>query len=122
MIKKLKNLMQGVRNKKETKAMSATTPTKARVTIDYPQAGEVVTAPSYSIRIAAIEAAKVEVFIDGGILAAWQPCRFSADYWWYDWSGYLPGKHRIKVQAHTEDGRIVTCQPRLLVASTPNGN
>ena len=119
-MKMLKNLMRLIRSKKETKNMSATTLTKAIVTVDYPQTGEVVTSPIYAIRITALEATKVEVFIDGG---PWQPCRASADYWWYDWSGYLPGKHRIKVQAHTKDGQIATSRPlNLVVASAPNSN
>ena len=94
--------------------MAATTLTETRATVDYPQAGEVVTSPDYTIRISAIEATKVEVFIDEG---SWQPCRFSAGYWWYDWSGYLPGKHQIKAQAHKEDGQIVTSRPRQLMVA-----
>lgn len=100
--------------------MTETTLTETRVTVDFPQAGEVVTSPQYTIRIGAIEATGVEISINDG---PWQPCRLSAGYWWYDWSGYLPGKHQVKVQAHTQDGQIVTSRPRqFTVTLAPNPN
>ena len=100
--------------------MAATTLTEARATVDYPQADEVVTSPDYTIRIGAIEATHVEVSIDE---TPWQPCRFSAGYWWYDWSGYLPGKHQVMAQAHTEDGQSVASRPRqFTVTLAPSEN
>lgn len=74
------------------------------IVIDYPQRGELISSEEYSIRIEALEAAKVEISIDGG---PWQPCRLSVGYWWYDWAGYLPGRHEIAILAADENGSIL---------------
>lgn len=74
------------------------------VVIDYPQRGELITSKEYAIRIEAKEAAKVELSIDGG---PWQLCRFAVGYWWFDWSGYLPGKHELAVLTTDENGSTV---------------
>lgn len=89
--------------------MSETKLVEAEVKVDFPQTGEVVTSPSYAIRIGIPDAVKVELAINNG---SWQPCRFSVGYWWYDWSGYLPGKHQLATQTHTKDGRTLTSRPR----------
>ena len=106
------------KQKTANRAQAASTATLA--TVDYPQADEVVTSPRYTIRIGAIKAAKVEVFIDAG---PWKPCRSAAGYWWYDWSDYLPGKHLIKAQALTEDGQLAASRSHLFtVAPAPSAN
>ena len=120
MIKKLKNIAQRVRNKKETKDKAPETLTDARVTVDYPQSGEVVTSPQYTIRITSDEASTVQVFIDG---EPWLPCRLATDRWWYDWSDFLPGKHQVKARANMDDGEIVTSRLiDFVVQSAPKKN
>jgi hypothetical protein len=105
MLKKLQNLVQRVRSKKETKDKAPESLTDARVAVDYPQSGEAVTSPEYTIRITSDKATTVQVFIDGG---PWLPCRLETERWWYDWAGYLAGKHQVKARAHMDDGEIVT--------------
>ena len=77
--------------------------------IELPRDKEVVTSAFYSIRVASGEAGKVEVSIDGSI---WQPCRFTGDYWWYEWSDYAPGPHQIRAQFYDGDGRVLALQTR----------
>jgi hypothetical protein len=60
--------------------------------IDYPQAGEIIVSPQYTLRITAPEGLAVEVSIDDG---AWQPCRYSVGHWWFDWSNYPAGRHTV---------------------------
>ena len=99
--------------KKETLAVELA-PARAGAGVDYPQEEEVVSHPSYTIRIGAPEAARVEVSLDDG---PWQECRPSAGYWWYDWSGYLPGRHQARAQAHAQDGQILVSPPRQFTVS-----
>lgn len=63
----------------------------AEITMDYPQERERVTSPDYTFRIEAKGASRVEISIDQN---EWQPCRQAEGYWWYDWSGYMSGKHQ----------------------------
>jgi len=63
----------------------------AGITVDYPQERERVIGPDYTFRIEAKSAGRVEISIDDNV---WQPCRQADGYWWYDWSGYMPGKHQ----------------------------
>ena len=80
----------------------------AEITVDYPQSREVVTSHDYTFRIAAKSASRVEISIDDN---EWQPCRQSDGYWWYDWSGYMSGKHQAiaKIQPQN-DGQKLTSQ------------
>ena len=83
----------------------------AEVTLDYPQERERVIGPEYTFRVAARAASRVEIAIDGN---AWQPCRQAEGYWWYDWSGYLSGKHqavaRIQPQNDGQKSTSRTCR------------
>jgi len=67
--------------------------------IDFPQEGETVKEGLYAIRISAPDNVEVEVCIDNG---DWQPCRFSAGYWWFDWNPVNTG--RCKVAARSRAG------------------
>lgn len=80
-----------------------TTLEKPAISLDLPVPGEAVTAPHYALRVSAPEAALVAVSIDGG---GWLPCRFAAGFWWYEWSGYAPGRHVIGVQSRGVDGAV----------------
>ncbi len=71
---------------------SAESASTAFVTVDYPQDGEIVTSSQYAMRVSTSASEGVEISIDG---KAWQPCRESAGFWWYDWSGYGAGPHAV---------------------------
>ncbi|MEW6556935.1 MAG: hypothetical protein AB1349_06230 [Elusimicrobiota bacterium] len=63
------------------------------VLIDYPQENEVITSPTYTIRIGANSSTNsVRVKIDTG---DWSQCRQSVGYWWFDWANYPAGAHEI---------------------------
>lgn len=77
-----------------------------RAVLDHPQQGEIITSPQYTFRVGtAGDIELVAVSIDQG---PWRPCRNSAGYWWYDWSGYTEGSYQAEAKAQTEDGRVVT--------------
>lgn len=62
-----------------------------QVVIDFPSHGETVTSDRYTLRIGAIGDGHVGISMDGG---PWLPCRRRQGYWWFDWSGYAPGRHK----------------------------
>lgn len=82
---------------------------RVQASIDYPKAGEVVRHPSYTVRASVPGAAGAAVSVDNG---GWQPCRESLGFWWYDWSGYGPGPHQLRVQALGPDGQILAVKQR----------
>ena len=86
----------------------------AEITVDYPQEKECVISPDYTFRIAAAAASRVEISIDDG---EWRPCRPADRYWWYDWSGYMSGKHqavaRIQPQNDGQKSTSQTCRFRV---------
>lgn len=67
--------------------------------VDYPQEGELISSRGYTFRISG-QARTVEVAVDGD---EWRPCRRASGVWWFDWSGYAPGRHQILVRARTND-------------------
>jgi hypothetical protein len=74
----------------------------ATLTIDYPQEGEAVTAPQYTVRVTVPEGAPfVDVSVDKG---EWQPCRFAVGHWWFDWAGYSAGQHTLRARVVGPDG------------------
>jgi hypothetical protein len=80
----------------------------AEITVDYPQERERITSPEYTFRVAARAASRVEVSIDDN---AWQACRQADGYWWYDWSGYMSGKHQAVARIQPQnDGQKSTSQ------------
>lgn len=79
------------------------------VVIDYPKENEVITHPNYTIRIDSSDNSIVEVSIDGG---GWQSCRYADDgsgafYWWFDWSNYSVGEHKIVARIRNDKGRTL---------------
>ncbi|MDD5209131.1 MAG: hypothetical protein PHV36_07075 [Elusimicrobiales bacterium] len=74
--------------------------TVAEVFVNYPQQKECITGSEYAFRIEAGTAGRVEISIDN---KEWQPCRRAGGYWWYDWSGYLPGNHVATARCQTQD-------------------
>ena len=78
--------------------------------LDHPQQGEKITAPHYTFRVGTSgNIARVEISINKG---PWQPCRNSAGYWWYDWSGYKAGRYQAEAKAWTKDGQVFTSELR----------
>ena len=88
---------------------------EASVNIDYPKSGEIITVPKYTLRINAKGATRVEACIDD---LPWTPCRSAVGYWWYDWSGYNPGKHQINVRTYRTDGTVVASALRQVFVGT----
>ena len=82
----------------------------AKITVDYPQEREHIISRDYTFRIEAKGASQVEISIDDNV---WQPCRQADGYWWYDWSGYMSGKHQALARIQTQnDGKQSTSQTR----------
>lgn len=84
-------------------------PTPPFIWVDYPQEGEKLLGPTYVIRLGIGGADSVEIAIDKG---PWQPCRFTAGYWWYDWDNIAQGKHTLVARMKTSDGKTYRTPPR----------
>lgn len=70
--------------------------------VDYPEEGEIIRFPSYTIRVdAPAETHAVEVRLNGG---SWQPCRKAAGFWWCDWSEFGPGDYLLEVSTRGAEG------------------
>jgi len=81
---------------------------KCRLMVDYPQYGDKIDQPHYAFRIGTLgEIESVEISLD---YCRWRPCRESAGYWWYDWSGYAKGQHQAVARARTKDGQVLTSE------------
>lgn len=90
---------------------------RAKVSIDFPAQGEVITGADYTVRVSAPEAGSVEVAFNQG---DWRPCRRSAAFWWCDWSGYSDGEHEVVARLVTDEGRTVLSEPsEFIVKLTP---
>src|SRR5438270_5168402 len=89
-----------------------------KAAVDFPQEGERISSSHYTFRIRApLNAEKVEVCIDG---SPWQLCRYSASFWWYDWSGYSAGEHELVARILPFDSRNHLLKTRRFVVD-PNG-
>ena len=81
--------------------------------IRYPQQNETIASPLYAMCVAASGSAlALEISIDGG---PWLPCRKEIGNWWYDWSDYADGEHRIVARTRGKAGRWSESAPRLLM-------
>lgn len=88
------------------------------VVVDFPQEGEVVISPEYTLRIgASADAALVEVSIDGG---AYQPCRSAVGFWWFDWAGYTKIAHKVSAKVTTHSGGTAFSEPRKFSVKLPS--
>ncbi len=93
-----------------TKNAAKTRSAAAELTIDYPQPKDVVLSTAYTMRIGAVDRVDaVEVSVDGG---PWQSCRSAVGYWWFDWSGYMAGRHELSARGRRSDGREVSTSQR----------
>lgn len=99
--------------------MPVATTLKKTITIDYPKRNERVHSPRYTIRVSApadpVRGERVEVSIDD---APFQPCRFAAGHWWYDWEGYAPREHQV-VARMSGAGRSAKAARRFVVELSP---
>ncbi len=104
-------IMDVALGKKKSKGTSNTGGT--RIAVDYPQENERVTSTSYTFRLSpAPELKNIEVSINGG---AWQPCRASAGFWWYDWQGAAAGSYILLARGETSKGDKVMSARRQFV-------
>lgn len=65
---------------------------KNYVVVDFPQEGEILTSPSYTLRVSTSAVENVQISIDG---RDFQPMRESVGFWWYDWANYGAGAHTL---------------------------
>jgi hypothetical protein len=65
---------------------------KNYVVVDYPQEGEILTSPGYTLRVSTSAVENVQISIDG---RDFQPMRESVGFWWYDWNNYGAGAHTL---------------------------
>lgn len=79
------------------------------VGIDFPVEDEAIGTKEYTFRLWAREGETVEVSINGSL---WQPCRAAVGFWWYDWNGYLPGRHELRARVKNPDGTTQTTPSR----------
>lgn len=84
-------------------------PVPPYIWIDHPQEAETLLGPVYVIRLGVGGAEEVELSIDKG---AWQPCRLTSGYFWYDWKDIPQGKHTLVARMRTSDGRWYKTPPR----------
>lgn len=96
--------MARIQKSRKTSADKTARPKKAgrtsRVTIDYPQEGEVLTGPTYAFRISGVPAkAQAEVSVNG---TEWRPCREAVGLWWFDFSGYSDGEYELRARVRSE--------------------
>lgn len=90
---------------------------RTMLAVDFPRQGERIASREYTLRVSAPEDIKrMDVSIDQG---DWLPCRKSAGYWWYDWSGYDSGEHEILARIETSDGKFVSCEPHEFLVQLP---
>lgn len=83
------------------------------VKVEYPREGEVIAPPHYTVRISApVELQRVEMSVNG---SEWIPCRESVGLWWFDWSGFEPGVHRLSARVVDGDGETVELIERQVV-------
>jgi hypothetical protein len=77
---------------------------RGMVTVDYPQEGEVVSSPNYSIRISAPQDAKnVELCINQ---SPWLPCRQAGGYWWFDCTDISSKPYQVRARMRSHDGKV----------------
>jgi hypothetical protein len=93
--------------------MTRTASLDAALALDYPKEKELVTSPHYTLRFSAsTETEEVEVSIDAG---PWQATRRAGRYFWFDWSGYLSGRHFIVARAELAGGQTEETPARRVV-------
>jgi len=85
---------------------------KRYVRVDYPMEGEMITYRTYTFRLSARPAERVEISIDG---EEWLPCRQSVGYWWYDWCHFSAGLHSLQARIASAGNRELKSKPRQFI-------
>jgi hypothetical protein len=90
--------------KKKVAGVAKVVKCKDYVVIDYPKENEVITHPSYTLKIAASSGQSVEVSINGG---DWAPCYSAEGFWWFGWSNYASVPHKIIARSLDAGGKVI---------------
>jgi hypothetical protein len=78
---------------------------KGAVHVKYPRPGETVSRPHYAVQVETPpEPVRVELRVND---EDWNPCREALGLWWFDWTGFEPGAHRLVARAITRDGELI---------------
>lgn len=83
------------------------------LSVDFPTEGELVFPGHYAVRVQALDAASVEIAVDGG---GWNACREALGYHWFDWNPSEPGSHEIVARAQV-GGRWKKSKARACIVS-----
>ncbi|MDR1195628.1 MAG: hypothetical protein LBL00_04025 [Endomicrobium sp.] len=82
----------------------------AYIIIDHPIEMETIYGNHYAIRVGASPDGYVEISFNNG---EWQPCRYDAGYWWFDWTYFSKGDYAIAVRLIDPSGNaILETSPR----------
>lgn len=76
----------------------------AYLVIDHPIEMETIYGSHYAVRIGASTDGYVEISFNDG---EWQPCRYDAGYWWFDWTYFAQGHYSIKVKLTDPNGNTI---------------
>lgn len=114
MLKTAGRLLKSAAGRKPEASRHAKPRRKGAVQVKYPRAGETVFRPSYSVQIeTSPDPVRVELRIND---ADWRPCREALGLWWFDWSGFEPGAHRLVARVMTQDGDVLESIEREILA------
>ncbi|MCL2389602.1 MAG: hypothetical protein FWC85_04395 [Elusimicrobia bacterium] len=75
------------------------------IVLDHPVHNETIFGNHYAIRIGASQDGFVEISFNKG---EWQPCRYAAGYWWFDWEYFMPGNYTIAVRLVDQGGETIS--------------
>lgn len=82
----------------------------AYLVLDHPIEMETIYGNHYAIRAGASPDGYVEISFNNG---EWQPCRFDAGYWWFDWTYFSKGDYSIVLRLMDPNGsEIMETAPR----------
>ncbi|MDR2709562.1 MAG: hypothetical protein LBC07_06280 [Elusimicrobiota bacterium] len=76
----------------------------AFLSIDFPMENDSIVGLHYAIRVGASKNGYVEISFNDG---EWNPCRFGAGYWWFDWGYFKPGTYKISARLISVDNNKV---------------
>ncbi|MDR0485356.1 MAG: hypothetical protein LBH29_01365, partial [Elusimicrobiota bacterium] len=77
----------------------------AYLCIDYPVESEQISASHhYALRIGASNDGYVEISFNGG---EWNPCRYSAGYWWFDMLYFKAGDYSLRARMADAEGKTI---------------
>ena len=99
-----KPAVKNVETKQQESVIEIAPSSNAYVIVDHPCEKESISSSEYVIRIGASMDGYVEISFND---SEWQPCRFAAGYWWFDWKYYKPGNIKICARLVSNDGQII---------------